>query len=264
MLSVVEVKREGLDQADEYGSVVTTVFLVLGIFSLGAAILLIHLIFALLAADRGAELATLRSLGMGRRQITGIFLIEGVIYAILGAGLGALAGVFATRLTVASLAEALASFGYDLELRVEPRSIVVAFAAGALLTFAAMCVSAWRVSHTAISSRGRAASRSRRGVTAALWSGRRCCWRRRGSGGAGVNQHCRICRAIRALIAPGRCRWCCWGCEGFGGAVLRKLRTMRGAGEGRALDAGRVSDRWSGCGRWRRCRRCAARRGPTR
>ena len=54
VLSVIEVKREGLDQADEYGSVVTTVFLVLGIFSLGAAVLLIHLIFSLLAADRNA------------------------------------------------------------------------------------------------------------------------------------------------------------------------------------------------------------------
>lgn len=149
-LSVIEVKQEGLDQADEYGNVVTTVFLVLGIFSLGAAVLLIHLIFALLAADRRAELATMRSLGMGQRQIMAIFLVEGLIYALLGAAIGALVGVFATRLTVASLAEALASFGYQLELRVEPRSVVIAFLAGALLTFLAMCISAWRVSHAQI------------------------------------------------------------------------------------------------------------------
>lgn len=148
--SVIEVKQEGLDQADEYGNVVTTVFLVLGIFSLGAAILLIHLIFSLLAADRRAELATLRALGLGQRQIMAIFLAEGVIYALLGAALGALAGVVATRLTVASLAEALATFGYQLELRVEPRSILIAFLAGALLTFLAMCASAWRVSHAQI------------------------------------------------------------------------------------------------------------------
>lgn len=149
-LSVIEVKQEGLDQADEYGNVVTTVFLVLGIFSLGAAILLIHLIFTLLAADRAAELATMRALGMSQRQIGAIFLSEGLIYALLGATFGALAGIFATRLTVASLAEALTSFGYRLELRIEPRSVILAFLAGTLLTFLAMCVSAWRVSHAQI------------------------------------------------------------------------------------------------------------------
>ncbi len=150
VLSVLEVKQEGLDQADGYGGVVTTVFLVLGIFSLGAAILLIHLIFALLATDRAAELATLRSLGLARRQIMAIFLAEGLLYALLGAALGTLAGVFATRLTVRSLAAALAGFGYQLTPRIEPRSIVVAFLGGTLLTFLAMCVSAWRVSHTEI------------------------------------------------------------------------------------------------------------------
>ncbi|HEY8600290.1 MAG TPA: FtsX-like permease family protein [Thermomicrobiales bacterium] len=149
-LSVIAVKQEGLEQADEYGNVVTTVFLVLGIFSLGAAILLIHLIFTLLAADRAAELATMRALGMSQRQIGAIFLSEGLAYALLGATFGALAGIFATRLTVASLAEALTSFGYRLELRIEPRSIILAFLAGILLTFLAMCVSAWRVSRAQI------------------------------------------------------------------------------------------------------------------
>jgi putative ABC transport system permease protein len=150
LLSVIEIKQEGLDQADEYGGVVTTIFLVLGIFSLGAAILLIHLIFSLLATDRASELATLRALGMGRRQIAAIFLSEGFLYALLGAALGAVAGIVATRLTVASLAEALVSFGYQLQPRIEPRSLLVAFLAGLLLTFLAMCAAAWRVSHAQI------------------------------------------------------------------------------------------------------------------
>lgn len=226
VLSVIEVKREGLDQADEYGSVVTTVFLVLGIFSLGAAILLIHLIFALLAADRSAELATLRSLGMGRRQITGIFLIEGLLYAILGAGLGALAGVFATRLTVASLAEALASFGYSLEPRIEPRSIAVAFVAGALLTFAAMCVSAWRVSHTAIvaATRGEAEPEGRNGgfvagaallaLAAWVW------WRWHQPAWSYLPRH--------PLVAPGALSLAQLGAASVGGAALGKLRSARG------------------------------------
>ncbi len=170
LLSVIEVKQEGLDQAAEYGNVVTTVFLVLGIFSLGAAILLIHLIFSLLAADRASELATLRSLGMGRRQIAAIFLSEGFLYALFGAALGAVAGIIATRLTVASLAEALVSFGYQLEPRIEPRSLAIAFLAGLLLTFLAMCAAAWRVSHAQIiaATRGEERSEGRGGITIAV------------------------------------------------------------------------------------------------
>ena len=169
-LSVIEVKQEGLDQADEYGNVVTTIFLVLGIFSLGAAILLIHLIFSLLAADRASELATLRSLGMGRRQIAAIFLSEGFLYALLGAALGAVAGIVATRLTVASLAEALVSFGYQLQPRIEPRSLLIAFLSGLLLTFLAMCAAAWRVSHAQIiaATRGEERSESHGGSTIAV------------------------------------------------------------------------------------------------
>ena len=226
VLSVVEVKREGLDQADEYGSVVTTVFLVLGIFSLGAAVLLIHLIFALLAADRGVELATLRSLGMGRRQIAGIFLIEGLGYAILGAALGALVGVFATRLTVSSLAEALVSFGYALELRVEPRSIAIAFAAGALLTFAAMCISAWRVSHTQIvaATRGEAEAEGQNGgffVGAALLVAAALVWRR-------WHEPLFSYMPRHPLVVPVVLSLVLLGVACVGGAALGRLQTGRG------------------------------------
>lgn len=222
-LSVLEMKREGLDQADEYGSVVTTVFLVLGIFSLGAAILLIYLVFALLAADRSAELATLRSLGMGRRQISGIFLAEGLVYALAGAGLGAFAGVAATRLTVASLARALAGFGYALEPRIEPRSVVVAFAAGALLTFVAMCLSAWRVSHVRIiaATRGEAEAEGKNGgyiVGAALLVSAALVWRR-------WHEPTLPYLPRDPLIVPGTVSLALLGAAAIGGAALALLRT---------------------------------------
>ena len=87
-MSVVDIKQIALDQASEYGAVITTIFLVLGIFSIAASVLLIFLTFALLAADRGVELATMRALGMRRRQIMTMFLIEGLVYDLLGAALG--------------------------------------------------------------------------------------------------------------------------------------------------------------------------------
>ncbi|MDP9371294.1 MAG: FtsX-like permease family protein, partial [Chloroflexota bacterium] len=162
-LSVVEVKREGLDQAAEYGNVVTTIFLVLGIFSIGASILLIHLIFALLAADRGGELATMRALGMRRRQIMGLFVAEGLVYNLLGAALGAVAGLAATVVAVDTLRDALGAFGFAIATHIEPRTPLTAFAGGATLTFATMLLAAWRVSRTQIvaATRGEEVAESR-------------------------------------------------------------------------------------------------------
>lgn len=149
-LSVVAVKAEALAQAESYGAVVANIFLVLGIFAVAAATLLIALIFALLAADRGAELATMRALGMRRPQIMGLFLWEGLIYNLLGAGLGALTSVAAGYGLVRSLGSAIAPLGLRLAPHVEARSLLIAFAGGALLNGAAMLVAAWRVSHTQI------------------------------------------------------------------------------------------------------------------
>ena len=149
-LSVLEIKREALDQAEDYGAVVTQVFLVLGSFSLAAAALLIFLIFGLLAADRGPELATMRALGMRRKQVMAIFLFEGLVYNLLGALLGAAASMAAGYLLLASLAGALAPYGVELRRYVEPRSLLLALAGGALITFAPMLLAAWRVSRAGI------------------------------------------------------------------------------------------------------------------
>jgi putative ABC transport system permease protein len=149
-LSVLPVKQQGVDQANDYGQVVTTVFLVLGVFSFAASLLLIFLTFSLLAADRSAELATMRAMGMRNRQVMGVFLVEGLVYNVIGALLGMLAGVVAAWLTTVSLGRALEPFGLTLRPHVELRTTLISFAVGVLLTFCAMLISAWRVSRTGI------------------------------------------------------------------------------------------------------------------
>ncbi len=149
-LWVLEVKAQGMDEAQSYGNVVTTVFLVLGIFSIGASVLLIVLIFTLLATDRASELATMRAMGMRRNQIMGVFLFEGLAYNLAGALLGSLAGLGSAYLTMTSLVSTLERFGVDVERRIEPSSMLLAFSTGMLLTFLAMLVSAWRVSRVQI------------------------------------------------------------------------------------------------------------------
>ncbi len=148
--SVLQVKQDALDRANEYGTVVTTVFLVLGLASMAAGVLLIFLIFSLLAADRGPELATMRALGMERSQIVTMFLFEGLIYNVLAALLGGLFGFVVSYATARSLSSSLATFGFHLKWHVEPRTVLITFAGGILLTFLTMLASAWRASRTQI------------------------------------------------------------------------------------------------------------------
>ncbi|HEY0734828.1 MAG TPA: FtsX-like permease family protein [Herpetosiphonaceae bacterium] len=162
--SVLEVKQEALDQAQQYGAAVTTVFLVLGIFSIVASVLLVFLIFALLAADRSAELATMRALGMRRWQIMGLFLWEGLVYDLLGALLGTLASLAGSYGIVRALSQALIAFGVEIEPHIAPTSLVITSAGGVLLTFGAMLLAAWRVSRVEIvaGTRGEAVAESQR------------------------------------------------------------------------------------------------------
>ena len=62
-LRVLEVKQASQDQADRWGGALTSVFLILGLFSLATGALLVLLIFLTLAAERRSELGIMRALG---------------------------------------------------------------------------------------------------------------------------------------------------------------------------------------------------------
>ncbi|MDP9314000.1 MAG: ABC transporter permease [Chloroflexota bacterium] len=147
-LSVLEVKQEALNQANQYGTVISTVFLVLGIFSIAASILLIFLIFALLAADRGAELAIMRALGMRRFQMMRLFVFEGLVYNVLGAGIATGVSVLSAYVAAVALLRALQSFGIAVTPHVAPASLLITFTSGLMLTLLAMLLAAWRISRT--------------------------------------------------------------------------------------------------------------------
>ena len=166
-LTVLPVKQRGVEQADEYGEVVTIVFLVLGLFSVVASVLLIFLTFSLLAADRAAELGTLRALGMRDRQVMQVFLVEGVAYTVAGALLGALAGVAAAWVTTLALARALEPFDIEIRPHVNASASIASFLAGVAITFVATAISSWRVSRVDIVSATRGEpTTERRGVVA--------------------------------------------------------------------------------------------------
>ena len=75
---VFEVKRRGLDLADDVGSGVTTFFMLFSMFSIAVGILLIFLIFVMLASARRSEMGMARAVGAKRRHLVQMFYLRGL------------------------------------------------------------------------------------------------------------------------------------------------------------------------------------------
>jgi len=144
---VEPLKKDAIEIAKLVGSVFTTVFIIFGLFSIAAGILLIFLIFIMLAAERKPEMGMARAVGAKRRHLVESFLAEGMGYDLGAAVVGLVAGVFVTFGMVA-LINAFAEAGLGLELRTNltPRSLVVAFCLGIISTFIVIFFAAVRAS----------------------------------------------------------------------------------------------------------------------
>ena len=154
-LTVVELKQLGVDLANQLASVFTSVFLVLGLFSIATGIMLVFLIFSLLAADRRPELGMARALGTQRGQVIQLLLFEGALYDAAASFLGALAGIGVALLSIEVIAGYLRTYSFEVTSQVEPRSLVIAFSAGLLLTLVTVIIAAWRIARLNIVSAAR-------------------------------------------------------------------------------------------------------------
>ena len=145
-LILTPIKRLAVDGAETGASVLTTFFLVLGLFSIGAGVLLIFMIFVMLAAERKPEMGMARAVGTKRLDLVQIFLAEGMGYnllaAMVGTGLGVLVSFGMSRI----MAALFASFDMSISPYVTPRTMVISYALGVVLTFLTVTFSSWRVS----------------------------------------------------------------------------------------------------------------------
>ncbi|MCC6176517.1 MAG: ABC transporter permease [Chloroflexi bacterium] len=149
-LRVIEVKRMSQELADRWGSALTTVFVILGLFSIATGVMLIVLIFVLLAAERRSEMGVTRALGAKRRHLIAMFLYEGLAYDLAAAAIGLLVGITVAVGLVQASAGVLSGFGIELRPQVEPRSLVLAYCLGAVITMASIAASAWQASRLTI------------------------------------------------------------------------------------------------------------------
>jgi putative ABC transport system permease protein len=147
-LSIDFTKKEFLELAEDAGSAMLTFFLVFGIFSIAAGMLLIVMIFVMLAAERKSELGMARALGTKRWHLVEAFVAEGMGYNFAAALVGSALGVFVAFILVSILASLFA--GSDFDLTIEPyvtfRTLAIAYSIGVVLTFVTVLFSSWQVS----------------------------------------------------------------------------------------------------------------------
>ena len=145
-VQVADTKVESVDEAEEIGNFMTTFFLLLGLFSIGAGILLIVMIFVMLAAERKPEMGMARAVGMKRLHLVEMFVAEGTGYnlasAVVGVGIG-IAVAFALTTAASAI---FSSLGFSFTPHVTLRTIVISYCLGVVLTFLTVTFSSWRVS----------------------------------------------------------------------------------------------------------------------
>jgi len=144
---LAETKKQGVAIAETGASVFTTFFLVLGLFSIGSGVLLIFMIFVMLAAERKSEMGMTRAVGTKRLDLVQTFLSEGMAYNLLAAMVGTGLGV-GVAFGIARIAASLFSqFNITVSPYVTPRSLLISYSLGVVLTFLTVTFSSWRISN---------------------------------------------------------------------------------------------------------------------
>ena len=145
-LTIDEVKKDGLEEADEVGGQFAAIFLLFGNFSIIAGVLLIFLIFVMLAAERKRELGIARAVGAQRSHVIRLFTFEGAFYALMAAAAGSFLGVAVGLVMVRVISVAFSEFDIDIVFAFRWQSVIIAYTLGMVATYIVVVVSALRVS----------------------------------------------------------------------------------------------------------------------
>jgi putative ABC transport system permease protein len=146
-VSVQPVKRDLLKEADDVGSSFGAIFGAVGAVAVIAGILLLVNVFVMLADERKVQLGTLRALGLRRLGMVRAFALEGAIYSVVGAALGALVGIGVARIVVDIAGRIFASTEANISIRfaVPGSSVALGFGIGAVISLLAVWATSSRV-----------------------------------------------------------------------------------------------------------------------
>ena len=147
-LNVLDIKADLLDFATAIASGILSVFIIMGLFSMMAGVMLIFLIFVMLAAERKPEMGIARAVGMRRRHLVQSFIYEGLAYDLISALVGALLGIGVGLAMVSIMANIFASEenGFELVMNYRWQSFLISYCLGVVLTFITVFFSSYRAS----------------------------------------------------------------------------------------------------------------------
>jgi putative ABC transport system permease protein len=143
-----DVAEESQNDFEEAISFISIFLLVFAGIALVVGTFLIINTFSILVAQRSRELALLRALGASRRQVTRSVLLESFIIGLVGSTIGILLG-FGLPPALTALMRAI---GIDLQLEglvFKPRTAIVAYTVGIVVTMLAAYIPARRASRIA-------------------------------------------------------------------------------------------------------------------
>lgn len=146
-VSVIFDKEEGVTLAEQIGSIFVTFFLVFGLFSIAAGIMLIFLTFVMLAAERRSEMGMARAVGMKRLHLTEAFIAEGMTYNLGAALIGAMLGVAVAYALIAVMNSVFSDFGLSIAFNFNPIGFAIAYLLGVVITFATVAGASWRAAN---------------------------------------------------------------------------------------------------------------------
>lgn len=147
--SVTRNKEQLLDTAEQVGSNLSRVFLGIGAFAVVAGVLLLVNVFVILAQERRRQLGIMRAVGMQRRSMVLAFFLEGSLYAVGAAVLGAAAGI-GVGAGIVQVAQGIsggpAGFTLDLRFDVQLTSVLGGLLIGLILSLLTILATSIRVS----------------------------------------------------------------------------------------------------------------------
>lgn len=112
-------------------------------------------ITGMLAEERRARLGVMRALGLRRRKVVALSVIEGAMYALAAGIAGAIVGVAAGRLVASRFGRAFAEFAgedFDFEFffSLRPETLATGFAVGSVLTLIVIAIASRRTARMTI------------------------------------------------------------------------------------------------------------------
>src|SRR3989475_2053500 len=146
---ISKVKADNIDASTRNVDQLSQLFVLLGVFTIIAGILLIINIFVMLAEERKGEMGVARALGMRRKNLVQSFVSEGLLYALLSSLVGTFSGLLVAAVILWAFGQIFPSDafgGVGFVLSWTWSDVIQGFSIGFLITMVTIGIASWRVS----------------------------------------------------------------------------------------------------------------------